>query len=349
MSFYTDIQRQCVEEWFAGKGNLRAQGLDHRLKKALAKRTNLSLLHCNSILKDLIKDGLITSSSGLHNRGTITSEIPAPVPESQQRWIQVLQKVPESSVLLPCHEDLEDWCIDDMERLLICLLDLKAARPEAYQLSKYEASARYLLGSSKLLDSLDKKSLMLFGIDLDQFQTSITYAVIAGPEKPEHVLLIENPQSFEACIRAGLHEQQTLICTYGYGLQWSQVLENPKSVTGLIRAGNPNQNLQALLSHSDIYFWGDLDHAGIDIFQSIAKRVPTCKLSNLYLPMIEALKAGQGHPYTKAVKKEEQPLRNPIHGLSAAIDQEQFNNIATLTRYSQSGMTLQEFQAQLSR
>ena len=171
--------------------------------------------------------------------------------------------------------------------------------------------------------------------------------MLAGPENPEQVLLIENPQSFEACIRAGLHEYQTLICTFGYGLQWSQVLEKRDSVIGLIREGSTNQNLQQLLNHPNIFFWGDLDYEGLNIYRSITRRLPHCQLSNLYLMMAAELHNGRNHPYTKAVEKERQHHRDGLPGLVGAVDQERFNDKDTLINFSLGGITLLEFTSRL--
>uniref|UniRef100_UPI0021486BA3 DUF2220 domain-containing protein n=1 Tax=Endozoicomonas sp. SESOKO1 TaxID=2828742 RepID=UPI0021486BA3 len=215
------------------------------------------------------------------------------------------------------------------------------------QLTKYEASALYLLGSAKLLDNLDKKALKNFGIDTNQFRQSISYVVLAGPENPEQVLLIENPQSFEACIRAGLHEYQALICTFGYGLQWSQVLERPESVVGLIRSGSANQNLKHLFSHPKVYFWGDLDCEGLNIYRSINGRLPHCQLSNLYLLMVAELHNGSYHPYTRAVEKESQAHRDGLPFLSGGVDQERFSDKDTLINFSSGGMTLSDLATHL--
>ena len=125
-------------------------------------------------------------------------------------------------------------------------------------LTKYQASARYLMSSSKLLDWLDKKSLQAFGIDPDQFQTATTYVVVAGPAASEQVLLVENPQSFEACIDAGLDQEMTLVSTYGYGLQWKQVLDNPGAVMGIVRAGQPGQNPSRVTGSSKAVFLGGI-------------------------------------------------------------------------------------------
>lgn len=318
MSIYSDEDKQLVQDWFS-----RRRGKSARMStvfKELMNKEGMSRLKLEKILEHFLQENVISSASNtLHGYLKYTEK---PLTEdSQIQWQKVLGTDPELLTLLPCHTALADWTTADRQKLLEGLIKLKAALPAAYAMSCYEASAHYLLGSSKLLDSLNKRSLQQFGIDPDRFQAASTYVVIAGPENPEQVLLVENPQSFEVCIQAGLHHRMGLVSTYGYGLQWNQVLENQDSVVGIARAGNPG-NLKSLLAHSKLYFWGDLDHEGIRIFHSIKSKCPPCQLSNLYRPMVEALKSGKGHPYSKATGKPDQKPSELLNGHESAVDQE---------------------------
>jgi len=75
-----------------------------------------------------------------------------------------------------------------------------------------------------------------------------------------------------------------------------------RHIKGLVRKGNPPK-VEKLLGHSNIYFWGDLDLSGLRIYDNLKLHLPSLRLSALYLPMIESLKKGFCHPYTKLVGK----------------------------------------------
>ena len=306
MTIYTDEERQKALDWFARK---KGSSRPKTVIKQLSEKQGLSFLKAQQILQDLMDDGLIKSSKGSIRYGTLAYAGSAEMPEHELRWRKVLGSDPEQLMLQPCHQALADWEVGQLQKLLKGLIDLRSNLPAAYQLTKYEASARYLLSSSKLLDNLGKASLRQFGINLDRFKQATTHVVIAGPAEPEQVLLIENPQSFEACINAGLHQHMAMVSTHGYGLQWKQVPENQDSVVGIVRLGCPDQNLTHLLSHPKLFFWGDLDYAGIDIYQSIRSGHAQCLLSNLYQPMIERLRSGLGHSYSEAAEKKSRPAK----------------------------------------
>ena len=154
MTVYTEEQRQLVEDWFANKQtSTMATGLSSKLSVKL----KIPVAHIDVIIKDLLRAKLLSSVSGLY-QGKLDCHIPPPVKDSLRSWQRVLSEFPECALLEPCHTALADWRQSDMEKLPDCLMDLRASLPEAYQLTKYEASALYLLGSAKLLDNLDKKS-----------------------------------------------------------------------------------------------------------------------------------------------------------------------------------------------
>lgn len=83
----------------------------------------------------------------------------------------------------------------------------------------FEASARFLCGSSKMLDDLGPTLLKTIGLDVDRFSRSPRYVIVAGPPSPEAVVLIENPHSFEKAIQSDA--SCAYVCTYGFGLTMS--------------------------------------------------------------------------------------------------------------------------------
>ena len=330
---FVEDDKERVLDWLIKKRTAtNASSAPKMIQKALGID---SVLVIEEILRSLAEENKITSSQNDIRFGKLSCLVAPVVTEAEQRWREIVKSSPEGQSLLPCHTALTDWSQENMQKLFDGLLWLKSDLPDAYQMTVYEASARYLLGSSKLLDSLGKRSLQQFGIDTTLFKKAVSYVVTAGPEQPEQVLLIENPQSFEACIQLGLHQRAGLVSTFGYGLGWLQVISNSESVVGISREGAA-QNLLNLLKHPKLYFWGDLDHEGLKIYQAIKQQYPQCCLSRLYLPMIEKLSAGFHHPYVKAVGKDGQKdagISRYPHGL----DQECLN-IRTIQEYYQGGI-----------
>lgn len=210
---------------------------------------------------------------------------------------------------------LFDWDQADMQQLILGLYRLKLDAPTLKGQSRFAVSANYLLGSSKLLDSLPWPALRRFDIDPEWFSGSTPYVVVAGPSNPECVVLVENPQAFEAAIQADKGMRIAWVVTFGYGLsqsgddygrQLATYIESQRKLITLVRAGNPPP-IASLLQHPTLYFWGDLDKEGLRIYWRLKSKLPQLRLSNQYKPMLEMLKdCSQSHPYVKAVAKDSQ-------------------------------------------
>ena len=344
MSMDIEEGKKQVLEWFIQRKGKPAKASS--IGRILSRDMNLNNLMIAQILKSLFIEGDILSSQNDVRYGNLSCNIAPPVTASETLWQSCLHASSDSQMLLPCHTSLSEWPLENLQKLLDGLLHLKKDLPDSYSMTAYEASARYLLSSSKLLNSLDKQSLLTFGIDTDRFQSPVTYMVIAGPARPEQVLLIENPQSFEACLRLGLHQHTGLLCTYGYGMQWNQVLDNLSSVHGIIRAGDPGLTIETLLDHDRLFFWGDLDYAGLNIYQSIQKRIPHCLLSHLYLPMVKRAHSGQSHRYCDATGKGKQSQSDSSIRLTSAVDQESLSDSEISDNFNE-GITLDQLEVEL--
>jgi len=174
----------------------------------------------------------------------------------------------------------------------------------------FEASARFLCGSSKMLDDLGPTLLKTIGLDVDRFSRAPRYVIVAGPPSPDAVVLIENPHSFERAIQSDA--SCAYVCTYGFGLTMSHegygtlLLENITThlphLKTLVRHGNPPE-IGALLEHPKLFFWGDLDLSGMRIYDSLRLQYHHIRLSALYGPMLKSLKEGGSHPYIPAAGK----------------------------------------------
>lgn len=178
----------------------------------------------------------------------------------------------------------------------------------------FEASAKYIMGSSKFLGFMGGTLLNSIGISLDHLSNGPRYLAVAGPPTPEAVILVENPHSFEMAVVAAT--DCAWACTYGFGLalgkeeRLGQMLVESLtthivSLKMLVRAGSP-PTLHELLRHKKLFFWGDLDLAGMIIFTQLKNSFQHIRLSGLYVPMLHKLDEKGGHPYVRSVGKEGQ-------------------------------------------
>ncbi|GAA0636245.1 Wadjet anti-phage system protein JetD domain-containing protein [Halomonas beimenensis] len=190
---------------------------------------------------------------------------------------------------------LADWSLDDQCRLVEGLRRLAADLPAAYDLGAYRASARYLLGSAKLLQALPAELVRAFGIEPRDFRPMPTWLLAEAPEVPQGLLLIENPQSFEQARRLGVGDRLALVCGFGYGLALGEALADVDRVR-LVGERPPRQGLARLLSLPSQTYWGDLDPEGLRLYRALKRRLPRLCLSALMAPMAEGLEAEGGPP-----------------------------------------------------
>jgi hypothetical protein len=190
---------------------------------------------------------------------------------------------------------LGDWCIEDQLALAESLRRLADDLPDAYRLSPYVASARYLLGSSKLLEALPIELVRAFGIDPAAFQPAETWLLASVPEEPDNLLLVENAQSFTQACRIGIDRHLAIVCTFGYGLSLGRSLKGVDRVR-LVGQGVADVTLPDLLRLPNPSYWGDLDPEGLRIYLRLRQLLPQLKLSALMAPMMAFYEMHGGHP-----------------------------------------------------
>lgn len=235
-------------------------------------------------------------------------------------------------------DSLEGFGRAEQQRLVTGLRDLAAELPEAYaHLTAFEASARYLLGSSKLLKALPRELVLSFGIDPEAFRRPKVRLLASMPTKPEGLLLIENPQSFDQACRLGLDLRLALVCSFGYGLSLGEALD--EGSVSLIGEGPLPLGLEALLMLPSLTYWGDLDPEGLRIYQKLKRRLPSLRLSALYGPMLEAMERGTGHPLHRLTGKGGQRAAGKW---ARGLDQEWLDEEACLALAEQALDTDQE-------
>lgn len=303
---------------------LQGKGLVGRV----AEKSGIAPLEAKMTLGKLARKGIVEGVSE-HGEafGRVSLTIEAPKhdePLSLVRWREALRATgmdeSEVAMLAPCHDRLDGFSDADMRDLASGLKGLNLAQGEEKNIPRFVVSAKYLLGSSKMLGSLPAPALKAFGINIDAFPDAIPQIIVAGPDNPEAVLLIENPHSFEEAIAAGCADRIALVVTYGYGLSrsgeaygnsLSDAIEQADRLVPLIRKGNP-PSPRTLLGYPRILFWGDLDREGLRIYASLRKGLPALRASALYLPMMEAMERGISHPYAKATAKEKQGMTERV-------------------------------------
>jgi hypothetical protein len=314
----THIVRKYLAKVGKGKKSLRGDGLIERV----AKKLSLSVIEVKKVFERLKLNGELHCSDWYNcvPLGMVVLNLAEDIkPAEHQDWLKALQQVEltfeEIAQLEPAYSVLVGFELEDLKHIAEGLKCLREEQCSLFGQSRYIISARYLLGSSKLLDSLPTNALKAFGIQLDQFTSAPSYVVIAGPPDPEVVVLVENPQAMETAVEANV-DGVAWVATFGYGLsmvgddygrQLASIIEtSQRQIRSLIRSGNP-PNIESLLAHDNIFFWPDLDAEGLRIYQRIKKKLPKLKLSALYLPMMNmGHKPGTTHPYIKAVGKEGQ-------------------------------------------
>ena len=303
------------------RGRTTMQG--YRLVERLREQTGLTVIELRRALGTLRDAGELRCRDWVNNEPLGRLElaiVAAPLSSTQIQWENVLRsgQLTDADVvtLVPLHTALDGFGLSDMRELLTGLIRLRAEQDGFAGLSRFEVSAAFLLGSSKLFDALPAGILRNFGIEPDVFPKFPGYLVVAGPPNPVAVVLVENPHSFETALRADGTDEVAWVVTFGYGLsmrtdeygtQLVELLTNKKTTpNALVRKGRP-PDIARLLAHPEIFFWGDLDPAGLHIFDRLRRHLPQLKLSALFHPMVEATQAmPTSHPYTSATGKEGQ-------------------------------------------
>ncbi len=293
--------------------SLRGNGLVERFARDLrCDRTDVL-----RVFRELRAEGILVCDDWLRDEplSKVSVKLSEEISPTAKAWRGVLEQVAtvpgEYAMLESLGDVLEGLNAFEMSRLLNGLVSLKQDQEHLNNMPRFEISARYLLGSSKLLDALPAAPLRQFGIEITRFPAFPGYVMVAGPPDPSMVILVENPHSFESAVVALGTDGAAWVCTYGYGLslkysqhgeQLATILESRIPPRTLIRKGNP-PGWDALLRHDRLLFWGDLDLEGLAIFERLRSHNPKVALSGLYQPMVDCLKEDGGHPYCKSAGK----------------------------------------------
>ncbi|WP_244068327.1 Wadjet anti-phage system protein JetD domain-containing protein [Bradyrhizobium sp. Ce-3] len=297
-----------------------------RLVQRLADNLGIAHLEIRHRLFALSQAGVIDNiaptGDGL-GRVTIQQFLPARpmiIPLHEREWRHLLaSRTIDPGVEAALREvgpALSGLSRSDMEHLLDGFFRLVADRDTFAGRDPYEISAKYLLGSSKILGKWGK-ALSAAGLSDASLGSRPRYVLGAGPTRSKFTLLVENPECFERLVGLGIAERITVIATYGYGIAWSGAgTEGRLDRIKIARiAGTPPFTLAEAVAVDTCCFWGDLDLAGLDIFIKLRAVVPHLNLSALYGPMlVAAADPATSHPYCGLVDKTGQiePLGTDI-------------------------------------
>lgn len=313
-------QVQKVRDWLVrqqhrhGRASLQSKNLIPRISREAGLNSRVQTIRA---LKAIYDDGEIHCSwmEGSGPIGKVALALPAPpVAEREAAWARAVEQAAsrmteeQRAGLLDLGPALRDWPVDQDGALIAELLDLAAMDLSTDAL--YLVSARGRLASSKLLSSLPNAALNKIGIPTDCFREQPPYVVAAGPAEPRTVLLIENPNGFERAVHALRGRPVALVSAYGFALsrkdgageRLADIVEHDTEMVTLARLGSP-PDLRELTSCPNLFWWGDLDLAGLQIYQRCRSAYPHLQLSALYRPMLQILEQGGGHPYAELTGK----------------------------------------------
>lgn len=319
------VVRAAMIKLMGRKAYLRPIGLI----ESLTRETGESQITVRQSLAKLAREKWIEGVSSLGDpvgQVKIVGEVPPPPPNpSLDAWQAVLDESVLSDgdkrALTPLHKPLACFNQEELGDILKGLLRLRENMGQEAGNHRFVVSARYLIGSSKLLDSMPSVALKAFGIQIDRFPSHPLYVVAAGCANPETVVLVENPAAFEMAVATDAAQRCAFIATFGFGLSKSEddygrqlarlVEERFAGAITLVREGSSCPTARELLNHPNITFWGDLDVAGIEIFQRLRRAIPGLRFSAMYQPMLEALeRRAESHPYVASVGKPGQRDRH---------------------------------------
>lgn len=320
-----DIESR-VHAWLLRKskssdsGRIRASGVVAGLCRDIADNP----VAIRKALKALKAEGQIEYSADARGEpisGYITVvRLETIVSEHEQRWHEVIASCgiseDEQQALSTLASSMNGFSSVQMLAIINGLIQLRADQDRISGQMLFNVSARYLLGSSKLLSTLNWRSLKAFGINVEIFPDRPPYLIVGGDGKdPQAVILVENPVAFENAMQSGAAKRCTFVCTMGFGLSHrgedygSQLVGAIETGDYILLRRNEGgwQDAKAILFHPELHFWGDLDLAAAQIFDRISRRLPQAKLSAIYQPMINAAgNPNTRHPYVSAVAKDGQ-------------------------------------------
>lgn len=164
-------------------------------------------------------------------------------------------------------------------------------------------SARCFWQDSKFLDHKEELLFQLYP-DL-KIKTRPVLVSVYLPENIQGILFIENQDSYTQAIAGIPSTLKNMALIYSSGFKFgASRIRNPQGVSLHFHGQSSNQLQSQFMDwwYDDnkndwpVYFWGDLDYAGMDILANLKHRFETIEAWRPgYQPMLELLLSGGGH------------------------------------------------------
>lgn len=164
-------------------------------------------------------------------------------------------------------------------------------------------SARCFWQDSKFLDGRQELIFQLY--PQLKITTRPVMVSVYLPDEIQGILFIENQDSYTQAIRAVPRALENMALVYSAGFKLSaQRIRKPEGVSLHFHGQGSNTFQEQFLNwwfdgcqnNWPVYFWGDLDYAGMDILANLKYRFQTIEAwQHGYQPMLELLISGGGH------------------------------------------------------
>ncbi|MEQ1637680.1 MAG: Wadjet anti-phage system protein JetD domain-containing protein [Methylococcales bacterium] len=177
-----------------------------------------------------------------------------------------------------------------------------------------EVSARLFWGHSKVLDRRQELIAIALGVvDCPFPETPIQLQVYLPAAQFNGVLFIENLTSFERATRDQTDRFANLALIFASGFMSSAKRLRSQNGCSIYFAGHGSlatEDTKRILAwlatdaeRLPVWFWGDLDYAGMQILKTLRNSFPELEAWQPgYQPMMEALLSGEGHEPDEANK-----------------------------------------------
>lgn len=238
---------------------------------------------------------------------------PQRVKRSAEIWREAVIAHLEAPVSVK--EKVARYCIDIPGRSaeeIVRQLNLLPSLKEQPLLLR-EVSARLFWRLSKVLDKRQEMVQAILGLEECPFPEMPVLLNVWLPQNGfSEVLFIENITTFERATQEGdgRFENTALIFSSGYKSSAMRMRTSGGASLYFAQQGTLDIAHTARFCNwlmdafnLPVYFWGDMDYAGMDILRSLRLSFPEAQAWKPgYVPMAEALQAGHGHTPEEAGK-----------------------------------------------
>ena len=174
-----------------------------------------------------------------------------------------------------------------------------------HSLSLREIAARCFRGDSKFLDTRQELLARLYGERAATILPRPLLLTAFAPSDFDRLVVVENQDSF---LRLAEHPPPGCALLYSGGFRASAIRLTSDHTRFAFLPGSDSEYFQQHWLHPDlpVYFWGDLDFAGMDILKGLRQSLPTLRAWEPgYQPMLESLNNGGGHSAVQAAKQRQ--------------------------------------------